>query len=74
MANGWTPERKAKQAELIRNWQPWKQATGPKTEEGKARVARNGWKGGKRQLMQDMVRMVKQELKQARDLAQRCGN
>jgi len=24
MANGWTPERRARQAELIRTWCPWK--------------------------------------------------
>jgi hypothetical protein len=45
MANGWTPERRARQAELIRNWKPWQRATGPNTPEGKARTARNGFKG-----------------------------
>lgn len=33
--SGWTPERKARQAELIKTWKPWKHSTGPKTEEGK---------------------------------------
>ena len=46
MANGWTPERRARQAALIRTWKPWEQATGPRTDEGKARTARNGFKGG----------------------------
>ena len=32
----WTPERRAQQAEAIREWQPWKRATGPRTVEGKA--------------------------------------
>ena len=32
----WTPESRAKQAELIRTWRPWEQSTGPKTPEGKA--------------------------------------
>ena len=32
--NGWTPERRKRQAELIRNWKPWEQSTGPKSEEG----------------------------------------
>ena len=32
----------------IRNWKPWTRATGPKTVEGKAVVARNADKGGKR--------------------------
>jgi hypothetical protein len=34
--NGWTPERRARQAELIRNWKPWEKSTGAKTEQGKA--------------------------------------
>jgi hypothetical protein len=46
MANGWTPERRARQAELIRTWQPWRQSTGPKTPEGKAKAASNGDQGG----------------------------
>jgi hypothetical protein len=48
MTNGWTAERKAKQAAAIQNWKPWTQATGPKTVEGKAIVSRNSFKGGKR--------------------------
>jgi len=46
MANGWTPARRARQAEMIRNWRPWEKSTGPRTDEGKARTARNGFKGG----------------------------
>ena len=48
MANGWTPERKAKQAELIQNWQPWERSTGAKTEAGKAISAMNAYKHGLR--------------------------
>ena len=48
MANGWTLERRQRQAELIRTWSPWKCSTGPRTEAGKANVARNAWKGGHR--------------------------
>ena len=48
MAHGWTPERRARQAALIRTWQPWAQSTGPRTAEGKAQAAANarafhGW-------------------------------
>ena len=42
MANGWTPERRARQAEQIRKWKPWEKSTGPKTPDGKAKSARNG--------------------------------
>ena len=38
MGNGWTPQRRARQAALIKTWKPWQQATGPMTEAGKARV------------------------------------
>jgi len=44
----WTTEARLKQAERIRALCPWKHATGPRTEEGKARSARNAWKGGVR--------------------------
>lgn len=41
MANGWTPERRARQAAMIRQWQPWRMSTGPTSDEGKARAACN---------------------------------
>ena len=41
----WTPERRAKQAEAIRRWQPWNNSTGPRTEEGKSNSSRNADKG-----------------------------
>lgn len=48
MANGWTPERRAKQAEAIRRWKPWERSTGPKTDEGKTAAAGNATKHGMR--------------------------
>ena len=59
MANGWTLERRARQAERIREWRPWEQSTGPKTEASKAVVARNAWKGGSRQMMRELCRALK---------------
>ena len=35
MARTWTPEAKARQAELIRLWRPWEKSTGPRTDAGK---------------------------------------
>ena len=43
---GWTPERRARQAALIRLWQPWRRFPGPRTEAGKARSAMNPLKHG----------------------------
>jgi len=45
---GWTPERRAQQAARIRQWQPWKRSTGPRTDAGKAQSAMNGLKHGGR--------------------------
>jgi hypothetical protein len=36
MANGWTSERRARQAALIQCWKPWERSTGPKTLGGNA--------------------------------------
>ena len=41
MANGWTQERRARQAEQILMWRPWERSTGPRTAAGKARSSRN---------------------------------
>ena len=46
MSHGWTTERRARQAQLIRRWQPWTRSTGPRTVEGKTVVSRNAYKGG----------------------------
>ncbi len=48
MTSAWTPERRVRQAALIRTWRPWAQSTGPRTAEGKAQAAANarafhGW-------------------------------
>jgi len=41
MANGWTDERRARQAALIHTWKPWTHSTGARTPEGKAVSSRN---------------------------------
>lgn len=58
MANGWTLERRARQAERIRAWRPWEQSSGPKTDAGKAVVAHNAWKGGTRQVLRELARAL----------------
>ena len=66
MANGWTPERRARQSELIRTWRPWEQATGPTSAEGKAVVARNAYAGG----LEPAMRLLRAAMRQQRDALQ----
>jgi len=61
MANGWTPERRARQAEAIRRWKPWEQSTGPRTAEGKARSQRNGSRPGVRALLREVSRELRRQ-------------
>lgn len=49
MSNGWTSEQRQQQAEAIQRWKPWQRSTGPRTVVGKARSARNAFRGGERQ-------------------------
>jgi len=61
MANGWTPSRRKRQATLIRQWRPWEKSTGPKSSEGKARCARNAFKGGARSVLRELMRALKDQ-------------
>ncbi len=45
---GWSPARRARQAALVRRWQPWRRSAGPQTEAGRARAAQNALKHGNR--------------------------
>ena len=75
MANGWTPERRARQAELIRTWRPWERSTGPHTDAGKVRTARNGDKGGlwriERDNLRELKKTVSELLRRQRNLLRR---
>jgi hypothetical protein len=56
--NGWTPERRARQAELIQQWQPWKKSAGPKTATGKSIASQNAYKGGQRAQLSKLARLL----------------
>ena len=71
-SNGWTLERRAKQAESIRLWKPWKQSTGPRSPDGKERVSRNAWTGGHRGQLRELTKMVNEQVRQARELVNSC--
>jgi hypothetical protein len=67
MATTWTPERRAKQAELIQSWRPWEKSTGPQTEAGKQASAANSRKHGNRS--SDAI----DELRWLRDFLRGCN-
>ena len=71
MVNGWSLERRARQAALIKTWRPWERSTGPTSEAGKAQVAKNAWRGGHRLQLRELARLVNDEVEQARDLTMR---
>ena len=71
MANGWTQERRARQAALIRIWKPWECSTGPRTAAGKARSSSNA---DRPESFNRRLRAIKQEVatlvSQAKEIGQ----
>ena len=66
MSNGWTPERRARQAALIRTWRPWECSTGPTTTAGKAASAGNAFKGGHGAELRALAKAVNAMLREQR--------
>ena len=61
MANGWTPERRKRQAELIQLWQPWEHSTGARTPQGKAVSSQNAYKHGMNKLIKEIRQLLKEQ-------------
>lgn len=57
-ARKWTPEQRARQSIAIREWRPWEQSTGVKTPEGKAVSSCNAYKGGYRELLRNLSKLL----------------
>ena len=68
MATSWTLERRQRQAELIRRWKPWEQSTGPKTPEGKTKVASNAKRGDVRGQLRALTKALGAELAEMKRL------
>ncbi len=66
MSSGWTPERRARQAEAIRLWQPWTRSTGPRTPRGKTRAAANGLMNPQHPGMRSILRELRRALREQR--------
>ena len=57
----WTPEQRAQQSKIIRQWQPWNKSTGALTPIGKAIASRNAFKGGVRAMMRGMSALMRDQ-------------
>lgn len=71
MSCRWTAEARARQAELIKTWRPWERSTGPRTSDGKAKVALNAWKGGKRPALEELSKLLSEALRHHAETLQR---
>ena len=69
MVTSWTPERRARQSELIRHWKPWAQSTGPRSAIGKSVASRNAFKGG----MASQLREIRQALRAQQAMLKSLG-
>ena len=57
----WTPAERQRQAQLIKQWQPWQHSTGAQTIEGKAVASRNAFKGGLRQELKTLRQLLRNQ-------------
>ena len=64
MARQWTEEQRARQAALIRSWQPWTRSTGARTPEGKRISSMNVLVGNANRAKAQTI--AKQELQAAK--------
>jgi hypothetical protein len=60
MPRKWTDEQRQQQSEAIQSRKPWEQSTGPRTTEGKVKVAQNAYRGGTRAQMAKINRILNQ--------------
>ena len=63
-ARTWTLEQRQRQADAIRRWKPWEQCAGPTSAEGRAKVSRNAYTGGKRPNLRQAIKALNQSLRE----------
>lgn len=44
---------------MIQLWKPWEKSTGPKSEEGKRKSAKRGYKGAQREEMREIAKALR---------------
>ena len=58
-ARQWTIEQRKQQSLKIKQWKPWEHSTGAITDEGKAKTSSNAYKGGIRQQIKEINKLLK---------------
>jgi hypothetical protein len=66
-ARTWTPEQRQRQREAIERWRPWEKSTGPKSQEGKARISRNAWTGGEWLKLRHAIKALNRALREQQE-------
>jgi hypothetical protein len=57
----WTAAERQRQAQLIKQWQPWQYSTGARTIEGKAIASQNAFKGAVRQQLKELQQVLRDQ-------------
>lgn len=73
-ARHWTPEQRARQAELFHGWKPWNRSTGARTPAGKAMSAQNAVRYSMRELLRETARTNKELLVYIKLVFSGCEN
>ena len=68
-ARKWTIEQRKRQAELIKQWQPWLNSTGARTIEGKMKSSRNAFKGGFKEHLSKLSKLMREQRDWLEDLS-----